>query len=52
MDLRNLQKKGERSVKIKTTPFYMNAASKEEERVKELRARNEMLQSNIMALRA
>lgn len=52
MDLRNHQKRGERGVKIKTTPFYVNPASKEEERVRELRARNEMLQSNIMALRA
>jgi len=52
MDLRNNQKKVERNVKIKTTPFYVNSTTREEERVKELRARNEMLQSNIMALRA
>lgn len=52
MELRNNQRKVERNVKIKTTPFYVNPTTRDEERLKEVRARNEMLQSNIVALRA
>lgn len=52
MELRNNQRKVERNVKIKTTPFYVNPTTRDDERLKEVRARNEMLQSNIVALRA
>jgi hypothetical protein len=53
IDLKNNQKKAEKNIKIKTTPFYLNTSTqnnnRDDEKLKELRARNELLQNSIAA---